>query len=368
MSLSKQCWGNVTLTLCRSKGKKVIDSPSPELSESVSFNGLGVSGLADFKVQLRGAKPLAIWGVRGIKVTQLKSSVESALRKSKNGALPNSVEAGAEIVVVQYSMKDVDDRLDLIYTSRNEDGDALSTPSLADADMTALEAQSANAFDEEFIAKFGLGETAVGLTNFARASFSAVLGELCPHVCIYLLLYVWVRTLCTCAVDVFATHRDCGLIFGVRFVCARFHLVDQKGGHGFFYGTSKIVNKNSNTEHETQPGPLYSGTPCRPFFPRGFLWDEGFHQLIVTAFSPSITLDVLAHWYVACLFLCACWHSMAWVPRVYHTQCQLCCRHRGAMCNILTRSVWAHHAIIRRSILTEFPACLCFQLLCTELN
>ena len=43
--------------------------------------------------------------------------------------------------------------------------------------------------------------------------------------------------------------------------------------------------------------PLFSGTPCRPFFPRGFLCDEGFHQLLVTAFNPSITLDVLAHWY-----------------------------------------------------------------------
>ncbi|KAG7658741.1 Glycosyl hydrolase family 63 N-terminal [Arabidopsis suecica] len=79
-------------------------------------------------------------------------------------------------------------------------------------------------------------------------------------------------------------------------------IANMLGGIGYFYGQSKIYVPKS-----TQPGSrdnfllywpaeLYTAVPSRPFFPRGFLWDEGFHQLLIWRWDIRITLDIVGHW------------------------------------------------------------------------
>ncbi|GMF14784.1 unnamed protein product [Phytophthora lilii] len=69
------------------------------------------------------------------------------------------------------------------------------------------------------------------------------------------------------------------------------------GGTGYFYGSSLVQHDPENPEVVESPvKPLLTAVPSRSFFPRGFVWDEGFHQIGISAFDDSITRDVIAHW------------------------------------------------------------------------
>ncbi|DBA00262.1 TPA: hypothetical protein N0F65_007906 [Lagenidium giganteum] len=70
------------------------------------------------------------------------------------------------------------------------------------------------------------------------------------------------------------------------------------GGMGYFYGSSLIQrDPNSPTVEESPPKPLFTAVPSRSFFPRGFLWDEGFHQMGIFPFDEEIPMDAIAHWF-----------------------------------------------------------------------
>jgi hypothetical protein len=83
------------------------------------------------------------------------------------------------------------------------------------------------------------------------------------------------------------------------------------GGVGYFYGNS-LVDQNFSFDwdaEDAQPGQakekqpqfteereLLTATPSRPFFPRGFYWDEGFHLLLISLTDPQLSLDILQSW------------------------------------------------------------------------
>lgn len=76
------------------------------------------------------------------------------------------------------------------------------------------------------------------------------------------------------------------------------------GSIAHFWGAIKI-----NLEGNLQPGQyhkgfryaveqkeLYTGTPSRSFFPRGFLWDEGFHNVLISQWDINISIDIINSW------------------------------------------------------------------------
>jgi mannosyl-oligosaccharide glucosidase len=88
------------------------------------------------------------------------------------------------------------------------------------------------------------------------------------------------------------------------------------GGLGFFHGDSRVDASHAPEYEETglnfwekaaavmakapivntAPTSLLTLTPSRPFFPRGFLWDEGFHLLPVIEWDLDLAVAVLRSW------------------------------------------------------------------------
>ena len=96
------------------------------------------------------------------------------------------------------------------------------------------------------------------------------------------------------------------------------------GGIGYFYGTSLVTSPVSATSPSTAksstgdsapslvleywPTALFTATPSRSQFPRGFLWDEGFHSLLIARWDVELALQSLGHW----LDLL---NAEGWIPR-----------------------------------------------------
>ena len=89
------------------------------------------------------------------------------------------------------------------------------------------------------------------------------------------------------------------------------------GGIGYFYGDS-LVDRSYSVEYEEEnegfwdetadararnqitkdPAvELFTSIPSRPFFPRGFLWDEGFHLIPVVEWDIDVALQIVQSWF-----------------------------------------------------------------------
>lgn len=95
---------------------------------------------------------------------------------------------------------------------------------------------------------------------------------------------------------------------------AKVALSNVLGGIGFFHGSSIAFKRDASPGKSAEnleylkPVSLFTATPSRALFPRGFLWDEGFHQLVVQRWDPALSRKCMRSW------MSAMQHS-GWIPR-----------------------------------------------------
>ncbi|KAI0987875.1 hypothetical protein GJ496_006427 [Pomphorhynchus laevis] len=76
----------------------------------------------------------------------------------------------------------------------------------------------------------------------------------------------------------------------------KYLLSNMLGGMGYFHGQAKVQKDSDTSFRRYWPASLFSAVPSRSVFPRGFMWDEAFHHLLISRWDRQLSVEVLAYY------------------------------------------------------------------------
>ena len=209
-----------------------------------------------------------IWQAKNLVFQKMKEEIDGLLEKYGQDSelppwamftVPNDIKEG-NLHVIQKVFEGAFE-FDVIYSS------ASAGPPTTSADLESKFRTSKKSFSERFIQRLApkAPYDTPKYLPFAKSMFSNLIGGI-------------------------------GYFYGDEIVDRSYAPEYEEENEGFWQETAEARSRQGNVKLEG-PAELFTSIPSRPFFPRGFLWDEGFHLIPVADWDMDLTLDIIRSWF-----------------------------------------------------------------------
>mmetsp|Transcript_589 Transcript_589/g.764 ORF Transcript_589/g.764 Transcript_589/m.764 type:complete len:94 (+) Transcript_589:1065-1346(+) len=75
----------------------------------------------------------------------------------------------------------------------------------------------------------------------------------------------------------------------------KYALSNMLGSMSYMYGDRMIFQDGLVVKEADKT--LFTAVPDRPDHARGFMWDEGFHQHLISVWNMDLTMDIIESWF-----------------------------------------------------------------------